>query len=123
MFFKAIKTKRFKYGIFLLFFSLLGLMFISNSKESVQKEWESINSDARYSNEYWEKASQKERDSLAREKMSVSVRRGHLNYGPYMFIFIAIVSILSILFSFITIKSKADKLIENMEKEDEESKE
>ncbi len=123
MFSKAVGTKRFKYGFFLLLFSIIGILFISHSKESVQQEWETISSDHRYSEEYWKNASDKERDALAREKMSISVRRGHLEYGPYMFFFIGMISVLSILLSFVNIKSKADKLIEKMEKEDEESKE
>ncbi len=121
---EASKSKKFAYGIMKMAVSIIALVVIFAVKDRVTQEHDNLWSSGSCFRTVEELEvsgiDPEEQKSVNRECMSVRNKVYQIRYGIPVFIFIFIAGSIMLFLSFIEIKSSADKVIENFEKEEEE---
>jgi len=117
-------TKQFIYGIMMTMISLIAVVSIYAVKESVMEDYDRLWSDGKcFQNdgniEGDNSVSSEEQKIRNRECMSVRNKVSQVKYGAPVFILVLVIGLLLVLFSFVEIKSSADKAVEAFENEEE----
>jgi hypothetical protein len=116
-------SKQFLYGVTLTVVSLVALTSIYSVKEGVMEEnrvlWE--NGDCfrvAEGSEVKSDASTEDQKAMNRECMSVRNKVSQIKYGTPLFVALLLIGTMLLVFSFVEIKSSADKAVEEFEKEE-----
>lgn len=121
---EILKLKRFVYGSVLVIISLIALVITFSSKRSVEEEFaklqkENVCFQGDKPDPEWNNLSPDERKSRTNRCMAALNKMSQVKFGPYIFSFSLFVGMILLLSSFITIRSSADKAIEEWENEND----
>jgi len=122
---KVVKTWRFKYGLIAFLFGAVGSLTIATNADVIEKEYQRIVIEegcftpTEEQQKEWKNMTQEQRRLRSERCMSARNKSTQTKFGPPLFHTITIFGILLLILSLITIQSKADKMLEEMEKEDE----
>lgn len=113
------KNRRFLYGIIIFVISSIGLFSVVGSIDDAEQKWQKLQNDTRFEKKNWENATVIEREKLADEKMAAKIQLGQIKYGKAIFIFGTALGAILLCLAFIPMKSKMDKLIDQMESDEQ----
>lgn len=134
---KIYLTRRFRWGGIVFIVSLIALIGIYMTKAETVEKLERLkkenpvikllskehysleDSERKQLEEKWKSLSPEKRDSITAKYMSANNKVAQVTYGPYIFWLTLITGFLSIMLSFVKIKSASDKVLEEMENNNE----
>ncbi|MBP5406368.1 hypothetical protein J6Z19_04375 [bacterium] len=123
---RILGTKRGFYGLILSLVSVVALCWMLYARDDARAEYEQLKADgtcfAEKVDESWEKMTPEERKKISRKCMAASNRLSQTEYAPSIFAVLAMIGFMLLASSFANIKSDADKVLEEFEKENSDEK-
>ncbi len=115
---KALKTKRFLYGAIVAGMSIVALLLMMSGESEIYSEVDRITRDERYSPEMWKAHSRDEQSRLMEQKMAILNRKSQIEMGKPFFMGTAVLGFLLIGTALIPFRSKADRILDEMDEEE-----
>ena len=123
---RILGTKRGFYGLILSLVSVVALCWMLYARDDARAEYEQLKADgtcfAEKVDESWEKMTPEERKKISRKCMAALNRLSQAEYAPSIFAVLAMIGFMLLASSFANIKSDADKVLEEFEKENSDEK-
>ena len=123
---RILGTKRGFYGMLVSLISVVALCWMLYARDDARAEYEQLKADgtcfAEKVDDSWNNLSPEEKKQILRKCMTASNRLSQTEHAPSIFAVLAMIGFLLLASSFADIKSEADKVLEEFEKEDEEQK-
>ena len=118
---RIFRTKRGFYGFILSLVSVVALCWMLYARDDARAEYEQLKADgtcfAEKVDESWNKLSPEEQKKISRKCMAASQRLSQTEHAPSIFAVLAMIGFMLLGSSFANIKSDADKVLEEFEKE------
>ncbi len=122
---QAVKTWRFRYGLIALLFGAVGVFFVLSNRDKVVEEYKTVlkeegcfaPTDAQ--KKEWKQMTNEQRRVRSERCMAARNRSSQMRFGPPVFFTIVAVGIFLVLFSFVPLRSRADRVLEQFAEEEQ----
>ena len=121
---RVLGTKRGFYGLILSLVSIVALCWMLYARDDARAEYEELKSSgtcfAAKAPDSWKDMTPEEQKKISRKCMAASNRLSQTENAPAVFAVLSIIGLLLLSSSLVAVKSDADKVLEEFEKEESE---
>ena len=121
---RVLGTRRGFYGLIISVVSIVALCWMLYARDDARAEYEQLKADgtcfADKAPDSWKDLNYEEQKKIARKCMAASNRLSQAEHAPSIFAVLSIIGLLLLSSSLFAVKSDADKVLEEFEKNDKE---